>query len=173
MGVGTAAVAGTVLSILAAATTAINLKVKAVSGQTAALIDAVDSTGGVHYFQATPTGHLIMGGTKPTAAVGAAAATVAIGGTSTDAKGIITITTNATPGAGQILATVTFAYPMTGAVVVIGPSNAAAVSAGVFLSSVTQNGFIINEANAGPSNSAIAISYIALGGQLSPSNSGY
>ena len=137
--------------------------IQSASGQTAALLDTVNSTGGTHYFQVMPTGHLIAGGTAPTAATGAAASAVSVSGTATDAKGVLTCTTTASPTAGQTLTTVTFsaAYAAT-PVVVISPSSAGAVSAGAYVSAVSTTSFTITEANAGPASGTVAVSYMVI-----------
>ena len=136
------------------------LTIKAASGQTANLEQDTTSTGTI-LFARSATGHLISGGTAPTAAIGTAAASVTVSTTATDSKGLLTVTTAASPTAGQTLVVCTFANAYAAApVVVISPSSAGAVSAGCYVSAVSTTGFTVTNANAGPVSAAETISYM-------------
>jgi len=139
------------------------LAVRAASGQTVALIDTTSSTGGTHYFQVMPTGHLILGGTIPTLTNGTNTASATITTGSTDAKGDCTVTTTAAPAAATTLISVVYsAAYATAPEVHITAYGASAASALLYVSARSTTGFTLTSVNAPPASAAVSFSYMVL-----------
>ena len=137
--------------------------VKGFSGQSAALLDTVNSTATTHYFQVMPSGHLILGGTIPTLTNGTNAASATITAGSTDAKGDCVVTTTAAPTAATTLISVVYAAAYaTAPEVLITAYGTNAASALLYVSARSTTGFTLTSVNAPPASSSVSIGYLVI-----------
>jgi hypothetical protein len=120
------------------------LVLQAVTSQSADILD-VENSGGSVLFGISSSGHIITGGTTPTAVVGAASGGGSVSVSGDDTFGTITVTTGSSPSTSGVLATLTFNSAFgTAPRVVISPSSAASSSAQYYEGTVGTTTFQID-----------------------------